>query len=105
MRTTIAAMKRIEEIKQRRQADYHKLRMRSKKQMELRQARAEIERDIDLVQAPLARKKLGTVVKPPKAKIRAEKRAVQHARVVAARRAAAAARSSSAAAAADDLSE
>lgn len=65
--TTVAAMRRIAEIKQRRQADHHMLRMRTKAQLEVKVARAEIARDIDLVQAPLARQKLGTVIKPPQA--------------------------------------
>ena len=41
--------------------------MRSKKADETKEARREIERDIDLVQAPLARQKLGTVIKPAQA--------------------------------------
>ena len=41
--------------------------MRSKKQDEIKEARKEIERDIDIVQAPLARQKLGTVIKPTQA--------------------------------------
>jgi large subunit ribosomal protein L24e len=76
--TTVAAMRRIEEIKQRRQADHHMLRMRTKAQLEVKVARAEIARDIDLVQAPLARQKLGTVIKVPKAKVKALAAAARH---------------------------
>jgi large subunit ribosomal protein L24e len=76
--TTVAAMRRIAEIKQRRQADHHMLRMRTKAQLEVKVARAEIARDIDLVQAPLARQKLGTVIKVPKAKVKALAAAARH---------------------------
>lgn len=44
--------------------------MRNKKQDEIKEARKEIERDIDIVQAPLARQKLGTVIKAPKASVK-----------------------------------
>jgi len=71
VQTTVAAMRRIEEIKQRRQADHQRLRTRAKAQQDIKVARAEIVRDIDLVQAPLARQRLGTVIKPPKAKVKA----------------------------------
>jgi large subunit ribosomal protein L24e len=78
VQTTVAAMKRIEQIKQRRQADHYRLRMRTRVQKEVKEARAEIERDIDLVQAPLARQKLGTVIKVPKAKVKALAAAERH---------------------------
>mmetsp|Transcript_2917 Transcript_2917/g.4677 ORF Transcript_2917/g.4677 Transcript_2917/m.4677 type:complete len:181 (-) Transcript_2917:130-672(-) len=70
VRKTLAAMQRVEEIKQRRAEDFYKLRMRNRRQSEIKEARNEIQRDIDLVQAPLARKKLGTVIKKPKASIK-----------------------------------
>jgi hypothetical protein len=61
-------------------------RMRSKKQDDIKEARREIERDIDIVQAPVARIKLGTVIKPAqKSKVSAAKKQLRE-RALASRR-------------------
>eukprot|EP01115_Flamella_aegyptia_P013735 TRINITY_DN748_c0_g1_i1.p1 TRINITY_DN748_c0_g1~~TRINITY_DN748_c0_g1_i1.p1 ORF type:complete len:176 (-),score=22.11 TRINITY_DN748_c0_g1_i1:23-550(-) len=53
--TTIKAMKRIDEIKQRRQNEFYKQRMKVKKDQEKREALQDLERNIDIIQSPLVR--------------------------------------------------
>lgn len=55
MEKTVKAMKRVEEIKQRRQNEFYKQRMKVKKDQEHREAVQDLERNIDIIQSPMAR--------------------------------------------------
>lgn len=57
MGTTLRAMKRIEEIREAREARFKLLRRKGVKALQKDQALKEIKQNIDLVIAPLARKK------------------------------------------------
>ena len=56
--STLRAMKRIEEIKIRRQEDFYRNRMKDNPKKEYEWAKKELARDIDMVMHPLAQKKL-----------------------------------------------
>ena len=56
--TTLRAMKRIEEIKMRRQEDFYKNRMKQNPRIEYEKAKIELERDRDMVIHSLAWKKM-----------------------------------------------
>eukprot|EP00002_Diphylleia_rotans_P000479 TRINITY_DN10252_c0_g2_i1.p1 TRINITY_DN10252_c0_g2~~TRINITY_DN10252_c0_g2_i1.p1 ORF type:complete len:164 (-),score=42.82 TRINITY_DN10252_c0_g2_i1:264-755(-) len=56
VQTTIRAMKRIAEIKERRERDFYEKRMKNKRKTDIQNARKEIQQNIEIVRAPIARK-------------------------------------------------
>ena len=70
--TTIKAMKRVEEIKERRQKKFYEMRMAGKKQQEVKEGLAELEKNIDIIRAPESLRKAANQVekvKVPKTKV------------------------------------
>ncbi|KCV72747.1 50S ribosomal protein L24e [Fonticula alba] len=56
MQTTLLAMKRIREIRERRETQFYKNRMKAAKEKQIKEIETEIERNISLVSLPAARK-------------------------------------------------
>mmetsp|Transcript_21196 Transcript_21196/g.68650 ORF Transcript_21196/g.68650 Transcript_21196/m.68650 type:complete len:158 (+) Transcript_21196:780-1253(+) len=54
MRSTLKAMKKIADVRERRQAKLHEVRKRAGRKGEVRQQRAELEQDLALVKNPVA---------------------------------------------------
>ena len=65
-------MKRVEEIKERRQKKFYEMRMAGKKQQEVKEGLAELEKNIDIIRAPESLRKAANQVekvKVPKTKV------------------------------------
>jgi len=80
VQTTVRAMKRITEIKQRRAKKFYEQRMEVKKQTEYKDGLQELEKNIQLVKAPesLTKKMAPEKVKLPKQKLRKSERKPDH---------------------------